>query len=47
MEDLTRAMNYLLDSEFVTGQILFVDGGEGMNHQGLNAEDYESGDKVE
>ena len=47
VEDLTRAMNYLLDSDFVTGQILFVDGGEGMNPQGLNAEDYESGDKVE
>lgn len=44
VEDLIQAMNYLLDSEFVTGQILFVDGGEGMNHRGLNAEDYESGD---
>ena len=47
VEDLIRAMNYLLDSDFVTGQILFVDGGEGMNHLGLNAEEYESGDKVE
>lgn len=51
VEDLIQALNYLLDNEFVTGQILFVDGGEGINHQGLNAEDYqfgdESGDKIE
>ena len=39
-DHLLRAMNYLLANEFVTGQILTVDGGEGINHQGLNAEQF-------
>jgi pteridine reductase len=39
-DHLLRAMNYLLANEFVTGQVLTVDGGEGINHQGLNAEQF-------
>jgi len=38
VEDLLRAMNFLIDSEFVTGQIITVDGGENINHQGNHAE---------
>lgn len=38
VEDLSRAMNFLIDSEFVTGQIITVDGGENINHQGNHAE---------
>lgn len=41
VEQLVQAMNYLLSNEFVTGQILFVDGGERLNQRGLNAEDYD------
>ncbi len=42
--DLVQAMTYLLENEFVTGQILFVDGGERLNQRGLNAEDYKIGE---
>lgn len=38
VEDLLRAMNFLIDSKFVTGQIITVDGGENINHQGNHAE---------
>lgn len=38
VEDLLSAMNFLIDSEFVTGQIITVDGGENINHQGNHAE---------
>ena len=38
VEDLLGAMNFLIDSEFVTGQIITVDGGENINHQGNHAE---------
>ena len=40
VDNILSAMNYLLNNKFVTGQILTVDGGEGMNHQGLNAEQF-------
>jgi|TARA_B110000503_G_scaffold70752_1_gene109938 pteridine reductase len=40
VDHLLTAMNYLLENEFVTGQILTVDGGEGIDHQGLNAEQF-------
>lgn len=43
VDELIQAMMYLLDNEFVTGQILFVDGGERLNQRGLNAEDYPGG----
>jgi hypothetical protein len=33
-------MRYIINSNFITGQILTVDGGEGINHQGLNAEQF-------
>ena len=39
-EELGKALLYLLDNEYVTGQQLFVDGGETVQHIGLNAEDY-------
>ncbi|MFT7300341.1 MAG: pteridine reductase [Porticoccus sp.] len=42
VDDVLKAMHYLLNNEFVTGQILTVDGGEGINHQGLNAEQFNS-----
>jgi len=31
-------MYFLLNNEFVTGQIITVDGGENINHQGRHAE---------
>lgn len=37
---LIKAIEYLLDNEFVTGQILFVDGGESVNQVGRNSETY-------
>jgi NAD(P)-dependent dehydrogenase (short-subunit alcohol dehydrogenase family) len=40
VEDLLKAMQYIINSNFITGQILTVDGGEGINHQGLNAEQF-------
>mgnify|MGYP003669648179 FL=1 len=41
---LLSAMNYLINNEFVTGQILTVDGGEGLNYQGLNAAQFNDRD---
>jgi NAD(P)-dependent dehydrogenase (short-subunit alcohol dehydrogenase family) len=40
---LIRAAEYLLDNDFVTGQILFVDGGESVDHVGRNSETYPAG----
>lgn len=42
-EQLCQAMNYILDNHFVCGQILFVDGGEAINHIGRNSETYPGG----
>lgn len=39
-EQLTQALTYLLHNDFVTGQILFVDGGESVNQVGRNFENY-------
>jgi NAD(P)-dependent dehydrogenase (short-subunit alcohol dehydrogenase family) len=39
-DHLCRALGYILDNDFITGQILFVDGGEGLYHIGQNAEVY-------
>jgi len=36
-EHLTNAMSYLLDNDFVTGEILNIDGGESQTHVGYNA----------
>ncbi|MEH6467040.1 MAG: SDR family NAD(P)-dependent oxidoreductase [Porticoccus sp.] len=44
VDDLISAMNYLLNNEFVTGQVLIVDGGEGLNYQGRHAEQFSDGD---
>lgn len=46
VDDLMSAMNYLLNNEFVTGQILTVDGGEGLNHQGRHAEKFSDRDTL-
>ncbi len=37
---LMAALDYLLNNDFVTGQILFVDGGESLNQVGRNSENY-------
>lgn len=42
-EQLCQAMNYILDNRFVCGQILFVDGGEAINHIGRNSETFHGG----
>lgn len=38
--NLLAALDYLLQNDFVTGQILFVDGGEALNQVGRNFESY-------
>lgn len=42
VNEITRALDYLIDNEFVTGQILIVDGGESLTNVGRNAAEYES-----
>lgn len=37
---LVQALHYLLENSFVTGQILFVDGGESINMEGRHSENY-------
>ena len=37
---LMTALDYLLQNDFVTGQILFVDGGESLNQVGRNSENF-------
>jgi pteridine reductase len=39
-EHLCRALRYLVENDFVTGQILTVDGGEGMFQVGRHSENY-------
>ena len=39
--DLYRGLRYLLDSPFVTGQVLTIDGGENTNIVGRNATDFD------
>lgn len=39
-EHLVQALHYLLDTPFVAGQILFVDGGESINLEGRHSENY-------
>lgn len=43
VEELGKALLYILDNEYITGQHLFVDGGEGLYHIGQNAEIYPQG----
>ncbi len=40
-ENISQAVNYILSNPFVNGQILFVDGGEGLTNVGQNAVTYE------
>lgn len=37
---LVQALHYLLNNDFVAGQILFVDGGESINMEGRHSENY-------
>lgn len=39
-DHIFRAVSYLVENDFVTGQILTVDGGESANHVGRNADNY-------
>ncbi|MGC1506872.1 SDR family NAD(P)-dependent oxidoreductase [Ketobacter sp. MCCC 1A13808] len=39
-EQLTNSLSYLLQNDFLTGQILYVDGGESVNQVGRNHENY-------
>lgn len=39
--DISAAVRYLIGSAFVTGQILFVDGGEGLTNVGQNAAQFD------
>lgn len=39
--NICQAIEYLLRNSFVTGQILFVDGGEAMNITGQNSENFD------
>ena len=43
VEELGKALRYILDNEYITGQHLYVDGGESLFHVGQNAEDYYGG----
>jgi len=40
LEELGLALKYLLSNTFVTGQILFVDGGESINFEGRHSENF-------
>jgi NAD(P)-dependent dehydrogenase (short-subunit alcohol dehydrogenase family) len=40
-DNITQALHYLLDNDFVCGQILTVDGGESLTNIGQNAANYE------
>lgn len=40
-DNLCQALHYILNNEFVNGQILMVDGGEGLTNVGQNAEEYQ------
>jgi NAD(P)-dependent dehydrogenase (short-subunit alcohol dehydrogenase family) len=37
---LVKALHYLMDNDFVAGQILFVDGGESIHLEGRHSENY-------
>lgn len=39
-DHLVQALHYLLNNDFVAGQILFVDGGESINVEGRHSENY-------
>ena len=43
VEELGKALTYILDNEYITGQHLYVDGGESLYHIGQNAEAYKPG----
>lgn len=40
-DNLCQALHYILENEFVNGQILMVDGGESLTNVGQNAAEYE------
>lgn len=44
VEHIVKALHYLLENDFVSGQVLTVDGAEGKTAIGRNAESYERGE---
>lgn len=42
LEDLAQALRFLIESDFVTGQILTLDGGEAIATEGRNAPSFEA-----
>ncbi len=40
ISEITRGLDYLVQNEFLTGQILFIDGGESLGATGRNAADF-------
>jgi len=42
LDELGKALLYILDNAYITGQHLFVDGGESLFHIGQNAEVYQA-----
>ena len=44
--NITDALLHLLDNDFISGQILVVDGGESITNEGLNAGAYQDQSKV-
>lgn len=45
-DNISQAVNYILENPFVNGQILFVDGGESLTNVGQNAVTYEQTTQV-
>ena len=45
-EDILGALEYILQAKFLNGQILMIDGGEGLTNTGRNAGEFESPDKI-
>ncbi|MEM6500315.1 MAG: SDR family oxidoreductase [Cyanobacteria bacterium P01_C01_bin.89] len=45
-DHLCQALQYILNNDFVNGQILMVDGGEGLTNLGRNAEEYQKQTKI-
>ncbi|MEM9770453.1 MAG: SDR family oxidoreductase, partial [Cyanobacteria bacterium P01_D01_bin.73] len=45
-DNLCQALQYIISNDFVNGQILMVDGGEGLTNLGRNAEEYQKRTKV-
>lgn len=40
-ENIAQAIRYIIENEFINGQILMIDGGESLTNSGQNAADYD------